>query len=412
MTDFEKLRQHIEHACLIETQPPSHSAQQMYDRLTADGSDLTMRVRGDLAILNYGKGCQLKKPAEWTFLERNCRGLIVDWVRGEIVALPFAKFWNMGEVPQSELLIETLTEKMDGSLGITYRERPGGTLKIATRGSFDSAQANWATQMLHERRPDLDARLPHNTTLLFEILYPPDGAVQQTVIQYDIDSMYLPLVLIGARNTYSGADLSYKELAALADVYELQVVKQLHNFGLETLEQQLVYIAEMQQKRIDTEGWVARLADGTRLKFKTAWYAQAHRLVGDLSYRNLAKLMLMGNADDMLATVPAWTQDVCRERMQEIVARADETQRAVWSAYDDCINWAATFDTHDEREIRKHFAIHASQKYRSISKYLFGLYDDVAPSRSVRDSLLARKIIEDIFVKGHEHDIISLETDG
>src|SRR5271169_5724921 len=85
-----------------------------------------------------------------------CRGLIYNNA-GEIVARPFKKFHNLNTQSMPETMAENLppylpeiTLKMDGSLGIWY---PDGTSHgaIATRGSFTSDQAIWATDWWKEK---------------------------------------------------------------------------------------------------------------------------------------------------------------------------------------------------------------------------------------------------------------------
>ena len=93
-----------------------------------------------LRILNYTERAQYERV--WTDVTRQCRGLIVDGM-GRIVARPYAKFFNYGEHDEATLSLDefvTITDKMDGSLGILYRGTDG-QLAIATRGSFASEQA-------------------------------------------------------------------------------------------------------------------------------------------------------------------------------------------------------------------------------------------------------------------------------
>lgn len=129
---------------------------------------------------------------------RYCRGLIVDVPSGNVIARPFPKFFNYGqegapEIDPQEIII--VSGKMDGSLGILYH-LPDGTPQIATKASFTSEQALWASEKIKGYkfvpRPDL--------TLLFEIIYPENRIV------VDYGAME-ELVLIGAVHS-SGVILS------------------------------------------------------------------------------------------------------------------------------------------------------------------------------------------------------------
>src|SRR5262249_39056207 len=121
----------------------------------------------EFVLFNYTAKAQY--AGRWNWFELNGRGLILNAKTGEVVALPFPKFFNWGENGRTtDSPIKFITEKIDGSLGMLYRAN--GTYRIATRGMFDSEQAIWATRFLHEHF-QLDG-LEDELTLLFEMIYP------------------------------------------------------------------------------------------------------------------------------------------------------------------------------------------------------------------------------------------------
>lgn len=134
----------------------------------------------DIRIFNYTQKCQFSK--EWNDVTRACRGLILNVKTGEIVANPFPKFFNYGEVdvkiPAEKPIV---IEKMDGSLGILYWLH--GDPYIATRGSFVSEQALWATKWFRENcDPD---KFNQDYTFLFEIIYPANrSAISTKILNY------------------------------------------------------------------------------------------------------------------------------------------------------------------------------------------------------------------------------------
>src|SRR5579885_481968 len=149
----------------------------------------------DLIIWNYTAKAQYEK--HWTEETMMCRGLITTSA-GEIVARPFPKFFNYeeyeGQIPKEPF---TVTEKMDGSLGILYFV--DGKPAIATRGSFTSEQAIRATAILRERYEHFPFS-PHYT-YLFEIIYPGN----RIVVDYGkMDD----LVLLATIYTKTGAEHS------------------------------------------------------------------------------------------------------------------------------------------------------------------------------------------------------------
>src|SRR5262249_28316353 len=109
----------------------------------------------------------------WDDLTRNSRGHIYNLQTGECVAWPFPKFFNLGEnaasLPEKFPWDQPyeIMEKMDGWLGVLYRH--DGKFKVASRGSFHSSGAQWATE--HLQGFDLSC-LPNEVTLCFEIIAP------------------------------------------------------------------------------------------------------------------------------------------------------------------------------------------------------------------------------------------------
>ena len=94
----------------------------------------------------------------------------------EVVAMPWPKFFNLGEdgLTLKELAARTeggghveVTSKMDGSLGLVFHVEGGW--RVCTKGSFTSEQGRWATSWLSEH-VDVSA-LAVGTTYLVEIIY-------------------------------------------------------------------------------------------------------------------------------------------------------------------------------------------------------------------------------------------------
>lgn len=128
----------------------------------------------DLYIYNYTAMTQFENM--WNKATMQCRGLIADG-SDNIVARPFSKFFNYGQSGCPEICLDTycqVTDKMDGSLGILYTTPEG--YAIATRGSFDSDQAVWATEKLRNSYGSFQPDTTRNT-YLFEIIYPENRIV-------------------------------------------------------------------------------------------------------------------------------------------------------------------------------------------------------------------------------------------
>ena len=136
----------------------------------------------DLYILNYTPKCQY--AWRWNVDTIDCRGIITDgaW---NIIHKPFPKFFTQEQYKTLRCSVRNLygvsykdlytgafevAEKLDGSLGIAYYNDVDKHWAIATRGSFESPQAIFATKILRDRYRD--AGFLPNRTYLFEIIYP------------------------------------------------------------------------------------------------------------------------------------------------------------------------------------------------------------------------------------------------
>lgn len=214
-----------------------------------------------LYIFNYTKKCEFSR--HWTRVTRKCRGLITD-LEGNIVARPFEKFFNIEEMskswnPPSQRF--TVTEKMDGSLGIMYPTPDGPA--IATRGSFNGMQAVHATEVLRTRYSDLPWNA-EEVTYLFEIIYPQN----RIVVDY---GDYDDIVMLAAINTKTGRELPLPAwFPNHVPVVECDDISQLRAVAVE-----------------NNEGFIIRYSNGLRLKAKHADYVRLHRLMVGVTARKL-----------------------------------------------------------------------------------------------------------------------------
>jgi RNA ligase len=253
---------------------------------------------GNFVLLNYTDEATYGKT--WNDVERASRGLIYDLRNGQPVAIPFPKFFNVNETPETKLeaLPESgyeVTRKLDGSMGILFYD--GNSYRIATRGSFASEQAQWATDYWNANYGHLK---PYKWTLLFEIVYNenPGGPV----LRYD-DSMR-GLHLIGAIDREDLRDLSHVELEHLANG-NLPVVDLEYTTNLLTVYESLQVLKGV-------EGFVVRFEDGLRVKFKTADYVARHKIVSRLTPKMVRELMLLNESSviEYIKSIPDELQSV------------------------------------------------------------------------------------------------------
>lgn len=312
--------------------------------------------KGDLILFSYTQACQY--ASNWNEIEQAARGLIVNWRTAELVALPFSKFFNLNERPETQAdtlpdLPCEITTKLDGSLGIMYRDE-NNQVTIATRGAFDSEQAKWATHFARSQYPNLSL-VRHDLTLLFEIIYPEN----RVVLSYgDTRALYL----IGARHMPTGDELTHNELCDLANFCGVPVVPMDSASCLADL---LPHVATLQ----GVEGWVLRFANGLRVKVKTEDYRALHRLVTGLSPRRVQEAMILNELDALLIALPEEFRLEAETMAANILARVESVERTVQAAYAD------TIENSGYVQNRKDFAIYATKHYRELTGYLFARLD-------------------------------------
>ncbi len=242
------------------------------------------------AILNYGDDCQYGR--KWDEVTMACRGLIVDTHNWSVVALPFPKFFNFGEVDETKpvnlpKLPFRVFEKIDGSLGIHYRDRDGMP-RLATRGSFNSEQAYYGEAMLRELRC-ID-EIPNEYTLLFEIVYKENPSV----VKYGFNG----LVLLSIMNRVTGEEVAWDEVVAWAHLLGCRLPK---TFDFTSPSEAM---ASAKALPANVEGYVLRFENGFRVKMKSDDYLAAHRLYWSTNHNTALELLSDGEWEAFLTRVP------------------------------------------------------------------------------------------------------------
>lgn len=249
----------------------------------------------ELYIYNYTARVQYERA--WNEITLACRGLILD-AAYNVVARPFPKFFNLGEVPAATIPAQAFEvfEKMDGSLGILYW--CGDQPYIATRGSFTSVQAQKANAMLYSTYKDAIARLDRNNTYLFEIIYPEN----RIVLDYGTAEM---LVLLAIVETQTGKefplqDLGFPQVKKYDGIHDLEAISAMDDDS--------------------KEGFVIRFADNFRLKVKFKEYLRLHRIITQISSVDIWTYLSQGQSfAEILEKVPdefyQWVK-ATRERLE------------------------------------------------------------------------------------------------
>jgi len=222
-----------------------------------------------LTIWNYTETVQFE--GKWDEITLMCRGLVTD-DKGNIVARPFSKFFNIEEGKFEPTEKFEVYEKMDGSLGIVFWYQ--GQWILATRGSFTSDQAIKGTELLKKYNTDIMFR---HLTFCFEIVFPQN----RVVVDY---GDYEGLVLLGTFDT-SGKEYDIE----MWREYGFDVVKKYD--GIKDFKQ----LKEMVKN--DQEGFVVKFSNGDRIKVKGVEYLRLHKIMTNMS--TTAVWECLKNGDDI-----------------------------------------------------------------------------------------------------------------
>lgn len=247
-----------------------------------------------LLIFNYTQRCQFDKI--WDENTSICRGLITN-LRGDVVARPFPKFFNLGEHEGEESALPkinwkqdfTATKKADGSLGILYKTHRG--YDLATRGSFTSDQAAKARVIFYAKGYDKYLYNLEDYTYLFEIIFPENRIV------LDYGSME-DLILLDVIHTETGKSIPHQSLRNIAEAIGCPIV--------EYIQTDEIALKESSKKNVENEeGYVVRFDNGMRIKVKFEEYVRLHRLITGVNAKHIWESLMNGQSlDDLMNRVP------------------------------------------------------------------------------------------------------------
>lgn len=336
----------------------------------------------DLYLYNYTHKAQfegLNSPVWQDYPEIGwCRGLILNG-RNEVIARPFSKFWNYEQYANNGLPSYQgfeIFDKLDGSLGILY---PHGwdnvrydyrLLSIATRGSFQSEQAIWASDYIQEIKgyfikDYLASSQFRKATFLFEIIYPSNRIVVDYKGQQE-------LVLLSVIDNETGQDWVRSKIEAVAEKYNFSIVNKFDG---------ITDFKEIRNimPRDNAEGFVVLFDTGLRVKMKYEEYCRLHKLITGVSSKKIWE-MLRHEIDfkEVLELVPDeffdWVTKVKDELEQKFksidieVLLACERLGKIEDLFDDPTEA-------DKKEIRKRQATVIFRDYKPLSSAIFSCLD-------------------------------------
>lgn len=269
----------------------------------------------DLLIWNYKNSCQWDKA--WDKYTRMARGLITD-LEGNVVAMPFPKFFNVGEELRLDELpaeIPEIREKLDCWMGCYYTDNAQCFPYVSSRGSFDSEGARWATKWIQERYTSKDFKPEY--TYVFEIVCP----LTRIVVDYgDREELVLLAVIHTEDRIELDIDWEGKRLGLTVPQKITQDVWSLWK--------------DMEDLPASQEGYVLRYPDGFRVKMKGHEYGKIANALQHCSTTSIwAWVSQGGSADGLNEYLPGELWEWVETKAQEYQDAYDVLMADVEVAY-------------------------------------------------------------------------------
>jgi RNA ligase len=325
-----------------------------------------------LAVLNYTPQAQYDPKLVWGNEMNLSRGLVYCTDTMEVIGRPFAKFWNFSDSRHPETMPENLPnevpmflEKLDGSMGVLFEW--DGLNYVATRGSFHSEQAEWATNWIRTRYPRLS--LPKSSTIVTEIIYKEN----KIVIDYDFEG----LVVLGSVNIATGVEIPRSDVKDFCRAMGLELVKEYKKSFTDCL-------TEDEKNR---EGYVITYpSNGLKIKVKFETYCQLHRLLTGLNIHSVWELL----RDNQSKTIDEWLVDplmpaTFKEWISSIVLELNKQFSDIHLAVLNIFESRPKLDLMTPyKESRKILAAYfMKEEFRKYSGILFGLLDEKCIDHSI-----------------------------
>ena len=334
-----------------------------------------------LDLLCYSRKCVHENV--WDKATSLCRGIIITRETGEIVARPFEKFHNYGsDTPVGEsqaipIWQPVIWEKMDGFMCTMYRWENKDY--IASKGSFHSIHAKWATAQIRKMFGDRLPIILGGKTLVFEGLHKD----LRIVIDYKERQ---ELVLLAVIDNKTGQEYSPEGLESVAT--ELGFNTPL-NFQL-TLEQ--ARAASLGYGKADEEGyvltWYRPNTTPFRLKMKFIEYLRLHRIVTGVSPKRVWEVLSTGQSIELqeyLNHSTPWFAEFAKKWVRALRAEYDRLHGEAYTRFQVAQTMLKDYSQRNwdkPHAIRKAYAEYfTSPTDKEFSSILFEMLDgkDIAP---------------------------------
>jgi RNA ligase len=346
--------------------------------------DVATHPQFPLQMLTYGR--ESVHTNNWDDVIRKCRGVIFDVTTDDIIARPFEKFFNLStaNMPETDPTRwefdgnqtgnepPEVWEKMDGFLCTMYSYN--GEQYIASKGSFDSVHAKWATNW-YRANVRRGGEWPAGYTPVFE------GICSSIRIVVDYEK-FEGLVLLALVNNETGEELdSVSTLTWALNNGTIQPRRYMVSW-------QDASKASLNEATANFEGYVLvwRRAGQTpfRLKVKYVDYLRLHRMVSGVSakaiYRGLSDPAYKGELNEWVNDSTPWFSKFVAKWVRALQGRHDELLEKAKSSIkmvNDRLKFSGALNVEAYAAARKAFALEfTKQEYADVKAILFALLDN------------------------------------
>ena len=233
---------------------------------------------------------------------QECRSVVIDIFRNELIIAPFKKFRNLNECEEySEAAIREriknaksieLSNKLDGSMqcGRYYNNR-----YVLTGARAADTSHSWRLQSGYRLLKDNYKQMLRDNsdyTFIFEHITKEDAHVVNYTDEQE------GLYLIGIRSISNGTELDYKTVIQIAKLYNKKTTE-LFKKSLDEV------LSELDTKKSnEAEGFVLSI-DGFKVKIKYNDYLMVHHMIDRFaSVNTIIKAIADGTYDDAISRVP------------------------------------------------------------------------------------------------------------
>jgi len=253
---------------------------------------------------------------------RECRGLVLESGKWNVVSKGFNRFYNLGEYPEEHKLFDwnncSVQEKCDGSLiQISWHN---GKKLLTTSGSFGLGEVTfskktwiqlfWDTLGIEEKNCLLDENLTH----VFELC----TAWNKVVRTYAEPTIFLLSLFKNSDHAELSVDECDKYCEKINKLHNIKI-KRPELYQLNSEDEVKSFLKGKEDKDPTYEGFVIRDINGIRVKVKSLTYLSLHRMLDNgniLNPKHLVPLALSGEGDEVVTYFPEIKQALAEAKQK------------------------------------------------------------------------------------------------